>query len=848
MKIQHIELNEYIPHQYNKMKHFSAEYTSPVQIFIGSNGCGKSATLSVHDPLPTTKTQFHKNGSIKLSCEHDNHMFDLTNDYKEKSPYSFEMDGEELNISHTSSVQRDLVEKYLGFNKLTYKLTHNLCKMSEMTKSARKDLLIECNPIDITFIVDKHKRISKRLRACKNQLTLLYRRKGELESQLLDKSILEARCKESDILNEDLGRIRNSLAEIRGMVNQKEIELDFTRPMDEILFGVEKLSKNIEKDSERISYGADYADSRLRKNLSKESGVYKSKIESIKEEIKDHVDKHLEYKQYLNSKEYIDITSLEQEIESCKKELKEIEYSSQYPCIPKEQMQRAESEIVLMKSVLSQFDSCDMYHLISKQQFHKLESKLSYLENKYVNPLSQRLDSLGTQLKEIKDEINEHKKIAPPDECAFDFCILQKRFKERYTQLTKQAKEINLQVILVSKQHTKYSHIADRLNTLYESHKESQNALNNFRTQWTNMGGWFHSLMENVDVMSTLKSDYMHFVKMMTECYTNSFIIHKETQLKEKEKALYERLSVLIKKGIKGKDVIIKYIDELDKLIEQKKKTLIEYTSEYNSIEKKITCGELYTEYTQKYASSMDDMENTFKTETIHYQIDVMRITMDILQSASKRTMDKLSEITAITHEQEKLRSRYEDEILQTIKEVEKERDELIPLEHALSPDRGIPNQYLLKTLGKCIANANHFLQNMWTYPLQLCPLPKDKPVSFRFPVKIHNSINSDISLCSDGQKDAINLSLNLALLIHLGIIKDYPLFLDEPDKHMDSTHREKFLEFLSSLVSKELVSQLFLINHHASLHSGFNESETVCLNSDNVIVPNGANAHVEMS
>ena len=129
-------------------------------------------------------------------------------------------------------------------------------------------------------------------------------------------------------------------------------------------------------------------------------------------------------------------------------------------------------------------------------------------------------------------------------------------------------------------------------------------------------------------------------------------------------------------------------------------------------------------------------------------------------------------------------------------------------------------------------------LNQTWNYKLQIVPLNKEDDIDFSFKRIVNGEEANDISLCSDRQKDIIDIAWNLSMIMTLGYGKEYPVYFDETDKHFGEGHREKLITLINSQIKNDHIRQIFLVNHHAALSSGLVNSQTICLSTSNISVP----------
>ena len=197
---------------------------------------------------------------------------------------------------------------------------------------------------------------------------------------------------------------------------------------------------------------------------------------------------------------------------------------------------------------------------------------------------------------------------------------------------------------------------------------------------------------------------------------------------------------------------------------------------------------------------------------------------------------------------QNNIRYSYQNEILTQIEQITNDKVMYEKLEIALSPNSGIPHRYMVKYLNTLIKNVNHFLSKIWAYPLAVEYIDEDSVIDYTLPVKVGNEVNKDISMLSDGQEEIMNLVWVLTILLQMKLLNNMPFYADEITRCMDSYHRTKTIEFLSSLLDSKLIEQCFIINHFVSVSEGFKNCNIVCLSTDNLSdIPENTNKNVKI-
>ena len=103
------------------------------------------------------------------------------------------------------------------------------------------------------------------------------------------------------------------------------------------------------------------------------------------------------------------------------------------------------------------------------------------------------------------------------------------------------------------------------------------------------------------------------------------------------------------------------------------------------------------------------------------------------------------------------------------------------------------------------------------------------------FPVLINNDGTvKDISICSKGQKEIIDLAIILAICTYRGYSIKFPLKLDEMSSGLSPDHNSKLFGFLGELFSRDEILQAFIVSHDPIVNNGFDQAGYIALSENN--------------
>jgi len=216
----------------------------------------------------------------------------------------------------------------------------------------------------------------------------------------------------------------------------------------------------------------------------------------------------------------------------------------------------------------------------------------------------------------------------------------------------------------------------------------------------------------------------------------------------------------------------------------------------------------------------------------------------NILNSILQTTRKELIEINKICAEQDSLISRLDKEVNSVIDQLKVKYNDSKLVESSLFE---LPINYTRSFVNRLIETTNYFVAEVMTYPMMILPIDDGNRMDFSFPIVVDDVRLKDINGCSDGQKAIVTLAFNLALIIELGL-NDYPIYIDEVDRALDTAHSKRLSELLNMLMEKNIVSQLFAVNHHPSFIDYLTDKGIIVLNGDNIDIPHDANENVEMT
>lgn len=853
MFIEFLELEGYIPFASVEIETLAIEFTSPLQIFIGTNGCGKTSLLRRCNPLPPVRNrEFRNGGKDVIRIHHEGEDYLLVSDFSTsagahkfwKGEETFWNDEQNLNVSGTTGVQTELVETHFGYTSFVNNLVYGKYKFCSMGKSGRRALLMETNPYNLAFILDYYKKVSSRAKAAKNVLTRLMERKVLLEGKLLDKDLIKGMTEEANDLRE---KIAYYIETRHKLVALQESQCCPSFKAESLVDLIDVINTSIDTYQQKHVMNFDgiyYTDAKsmvdkineLDRDRSAANAVIhitEQQLDTLSASIREletflfHMDEGA-----VDDDAEFKLKVLEAKIEGLRK------VASHNP-LSREDVKRAHNALVPLKSLLDRISEHET--IISRGAIALKRRKFNYWSDKLDNLTSLR-DGKQYELDNIKP-LRLSLSDIPKENCAQNACPLFRHFSEtthrKDAHRERLVVEINALNARIGKIEGYITQQGYKLNTLTSLSHD----LDSFGQMELNTPG-LRQVLQSLDVMYTMKTNPYRIVELLHKTITASEASHElddlEKELSEKVQEISKRKSV----GVKEKEVVSKHLDEkkheYDTLV-QKLKSVQKREREYARLVR-IHRNVVY--WYDTFKGFLEKLNSVYDDERMVYRNEVYTIALSGLKSLQDAAIHRLGQIDSVLREQDTLKARFEEEIIKEIEHTEKEKAQWEALEKALIR---IPHKYTVSFLNDIIATMNALISQVFSYPFKLIPLKLEDPVTYNFKVKNRGEIVEDVSLCSEAQVEITDLAFNIALRRKLKLT-NYPIYLDEVGRSFDPTHKQKLLDLLKYLLDDNVVSQMFLINHHAAIHEGMMNGETLVLDASNVVVPMTYNEHVKIN
>lgn len=848
MKIEHIRLEKLAAFLSSGIDSLDVTFTELLQIILGTNGSGKSHLLRQLTPLPPSSKEFLENGYKEITITHQGNTYTLISDFSEKDgAHRFHINGgPNINEGRTTEGQSNLIADHLGVTKKVDALLHVAHSISMLPPGMRKALFVENNPANLSFIIEDHQRVKKHLRGIVANLTMLHGRKAELGSMLLDESILDSLKEEHKRLNDDTMANVGFIGSLKTLVStlpSSQSLLDFRGIPVELDRSIDQWYKDLKRNAGLYLRVARATRDQRYGELLQEIATTEAQIDGTRLRLEEAVQELNTLTENLNSitaedaatEVRLKIGALEEELSSLQTQITEESPWSGFD------LHRIESGIKTLSTLLHEFLDCPVV-IPTLRQFHLRKSLLNncIAELNAIKAKS-RIDEARMQRIQASQTIRMSD--LPQDNCAKTACPLYAHFLSGYEQAKSEFLELKTQCTIRNKRALKLERFIELRTLNLDSVSPYMDRVQKLH-EILRSNPWLHEFFVGIDVPQTLRLNPLRFTQLATKKLEQSKLVVR------REKRLSELKNLT--------DELAKCSDLSEGEILRLKERVSYLTALIKTLRVSLHQGERQSVSlsTEKYGitqlnEQITEAESIIRTfdlgikETIHYhERGLYEELIKKLEDLQSRSLTRIGEISVTIREQESLRARYEEEVVKQIEKLTTEKKEWEDLEKALLD---IPRMSMISYLNAIIGIANAYIASVFTYDLTLTPLTPDSKLDYKLSVNVSGISIPDISTCSKAQKEVIDLSLTLAIR-KLSGLDDYPIYLDEVGASFDNVHKQRLIDLLTYVIEEHRVSQMFLVNHHAAVHEGLANNETLILNEANVVAPLVFNQHAEFN
>lgn len=842
MRINGLKIKHFIPHRDSGITEIVAKFIGDVDLFIGPNGSGKSVTLSQLSLYPTPKPMFEdKKGNRTLEIEHKGISYTLESDYeKPSSPHGIYEDGNPVNLNQggTTDIQKEMIVELFGVTPILDNLIMNRGNFPKLTSGARKDFLKDHNPENISFIFQKHKEILSQIKACKNNLARLQSRKIMREQEMLSEEEVENLIKEKDQLSEDLGHFTRYLMDLE--VGTRMIGT-ITPPTS--LYDVDGIKQQLKRVRQQLWTMQEVARDDVVRQRRRES--LRTAIATCVQYIEDIDKTLLEQAQQLNELEarYRELTpdgdlqDIEQTIQRLERDRDRLFVKRPEFELSEDQLHKFYQEWEVVRDKLQVFEGCDVPLYPTRKRQHR--EKMLQMAQYKLSSYDMTLNDLKRRYQEIEKRHTISPRDIPDQPCAKGRCPLYAHFMEGYQDAEAERQTLLSKIRKVEYRHNRVSQFA-HATTQYFTNTELYSNHISWLVGYAQDNPVLYRLLKSIDVLVTLKNNPHVITRRLKEAYDHIDTWLKLSKVLEDLSTAYTLRERFM--GTQDQDAVklVVEIDSIKTSIFKQRESLQTYIDKRKGFQEEYNRILKYDELKAQVLQIQNTHLEYLNYLSDQHELDCLKYLHRTIFELNAQGYARYGNLCEILQSQSSVKLAYKEEIVDEIARIEQERSELEKIERALYM---IPKDSTVRFINAIFKQANVFISQVWTIPFQIDLISIDDPLTYEFSVSGDNESVREMSKCSEGQTEILNLAINLALRVKLGFL-DYPLCLDETGRTLDETHKRNLVSLLKRLLEDGIISQLFLVSHTALIHEAFPHAETMVLREENVTLPEFYNQH----
>lgn len=819
MKIQKLILSHYTRFALSEIPYICIDFTTPMQLILGTNGSGKSSLLSELTPLPANPQDFEKGGFKELHVHFKGDDFIIRSDISRGAKHSFVKNGTELNPGGTALVQKDMVERELGYTTALHTVLTGKMRFTQMAPAKRREWIAKLSTTDMSYAHAMFDAVKVAARDNQGALKHVKEKVAQQQARLVS---LEAATNLKE-------RVDECHLDIEALLSDRQTN---TPTPDAIKRDIQQRRDNVLKLSKRLlttdlsqwfqtgfTTVLDFEEAIVRLQL-KEAEL-KAKRDNYTETLHD-------LQVMLSQMDKLGAVSLE-DLKKKRNALEEkqslIAFSGEWD-IPK---QDAEA---LYRDVESAFVPLRDWAVEMPVQMKPEYNKAAYQEAvEYVKGLEREILSLKRKQESLQRRI-QHMKQAREMECPKCNYIWRPGVSDN-----------ELKESMVQQEHI--ANLLDSKDREYKGYVEKLEAYQQYVRNLNRLQAIMESYPRCSALWERIKREKHYDTSPLQIMHTfDTFkdyaILLKQQQTIDAELAL---IDASIKKyhdskGLDGLEVE-KRVEELERRIDEVIVTLSRTTDEITRLTSGRNAFDRFFKDTGVVSDALVELEQ-LRDQLIESQ------RQSVINNVLKERQQTLSSLSSTLNQKVTLEQMIA-ELRESQAQLETETQGWQDLQHALSPATGIIADQMTGFIKCLLDQMNTIIAKVWGHRLVVLPCANQSgTLDYKFPFVVGDDEKrvSDVGLGSEGQMEMIDFAF-MVTVMHFMDLHEYPMLLDETGRTFDAVHRNKLMGYIKLLVESGQASQLFLVNHFASFSGGFTNAEVCVLDDQNVSLPSSYNEHV---
>lgn len=820
MKVTKIELSNYRRLKLRGITLFSLLLVEDVQLFLGTNGCGKSSVVNEINPLPADKNDFLKGGYKKVWAIDDlGEEYILTSSFDNGQRHSIVRvrDSVELNEGGTVTVQKELVYSLFRETRDIRELLNGLERFTTMSSARKREWLTKLSVVDYAYAISIYKKAGDKLRDAigfiRNQEPRLVIESSKLLSAEQEKELRDRHAKLTRE-SQELYLLRNAGASTIGETKDNAARLN------EVLATLNAQFKTLRgtlKDRYWVHPDAiaeDVADKL--EQMGKARARYESACAEYEALVKDT--------DATGAMTDEDLTALKTKVLEADSKIRSLKEKRKLQLEWPDTMAASNSLTSIFEDLRDLFleiveDPDRKYNPTRHQELMELNDKLIAS----VRVSEEKISTLRHQLTHMESLANEESVECP--ECDHEWKLGYN--KELHENLKK---SLETGVEYTGARKKELEEVASELkdsNTYMEQMKQILQTMRYtgaLQPLWDLMLGedmvrkYPRQCASNLEIARLDIGIDLQICALQLELDENVLKVNKAQEAKTDSHALklkqIEYAEARISAAVNGQ----RYAQSL---LNTAQATARDYKA-VNEIEGKIK--DCIAAVEKNSCDCVDAIKN-----------DLIDVALNDSMGEIALLTNKIGAIDNQTTLVEDIKTQIE------LKKKDKAAYEMIV--KSLSPVDGLIAEGMLGFIRDYVMRMNAFIDKIWTYPMEVkdCSLEEDAAeLNYKFPFSVNDEAPiADVSMASDGQAEVIDLAFRIAASQSLKL-DNGPLVLDEFGRAFDEAHRSAATHAVKQIIEELNYSQYLIISHYDASHGSFHKAQMTVIDKRNITIPAG--------
>lgn len=816
MKILELELVLYTWLSLNNIRYFKLTLKEIVQLILGTNGSGKSSILYELSPLPANHKHYHKGGRKRILIAHNSKMYELISDFKNGQDHYFIVDGENLNIGRTITIQKELVKEHFGITTEIHELMLQHETFTGMNVGRRREVLTMLCSVDYRYAIRLYKKIIQARNDAAGHIKETKKRLGhETSLKLKEDEVVAMRARLSELNKESQAMYMLRNADAPTVYEARTIAEATTALIHELTEKFRSVRRLLLDKCyiapEEYQTDIDYA----KEELAKVEGVYARLSEEFIKAVSEV--------ESVAGLEGEDVTKLQDTIIADNRQANELLKTRKKPLEGFKAEKASQSMDVVYESLYAVLTdlSPDPDGLMSSVALTEVSDRLRDLELS-LSTNKNKLASLEHQEKHLSEMAQSEKVNCPKCEHAWQIGYSE----EAHLSVKSRIAAGQIFVNKLTNEITELTEKRDKLvaySNLYREYIRITRSTPELQPLW--------NLISEEDV---LRRSPQHVITLIELVRSDLRIEMQVDAIREKIAHDQQRLEMAKyaqSESVKGKKVRLEELEKEIGLLSQRKMAAQATLRDLTIMQRQV-----------KHMYDISDRINQAKESLDLASVNIISaVKNEIIDEALADTHREIATLSTRIHsidQQENLIM----ELKKTIEEYEKKEKAYKLLADTLSPTDGLIASGMLGFIRNFVARMNAIIAKVWAYRMDVhdCSTdPESAELSYKFPVSTPNipKPTGDIADTSSGQQEMINLAFTVAMAQALKLDRG-PLPLDEFGKTFDENHREAATQMVRQLIEQLNFSQLFMISHYESSYGAFYSAQVSVMDKRNITVP----------